>query len=342
MSKLLPPGARILFAASACLTALSWRLTVTHADAPRYDVVIKNGRVVDGTGTASYVADVAIKNGKITAVGRVRPELGGKELDAAGLVVAPGFIDMMGQTATPMLRDPEAAINLLTQGITTINAGEGGSAAPLDDATGRTEGWTTMAEYFQILELNGLPVNVVQTVGHSQVRQIVLGDTDRRPSDQELERMRGLVREGMEAGTIGLSTALIYPPAVYATTEEITSLAEVVAEYGGRYYTHMRNEGDQLLEAIDEAILIGRRAKTPVHIFHLKTAGRQNWPKMDLAIARIKAARAEGHEVTADIYPYINNGLSLESFIHPRHFGLGRGRLMFRLVDPAVRADCRT
>jgi N-acyl-D-amino-acid deacylase len=145
----------------------------------------------------------------------------------------------------------------------------------------------------------------------------------------------------MEAGAIGVSTALIYPPAVYATTEEIAALAEVSGQYGGRYYTHIRNEGDQLLEAIDEAIVIGRKAKTPVHIFHLKTAGRQNWPKMQLAIARIQAARSEGNEVTADIYPYINNGLSLESFIHPRHFAHGRGRLMSQLDDPAVRAEIR-
>ncbi len=336
MSKLPPFGKACLF-----LATLGLMQTAHLAAAPQYDVVIANGRVVDGTGTSAYMADVAIDNGRIAAVGRIDTTAGRKVIDAEGLVVAPGFIDMMGQTATPMLRDPESAINLLTQGITTINAGEGVSAAPLDDSSGRSEGWTTMAEYFQLLELQGLPVNVVQTIGHTQVRQIVLGDTDRRPSDEELERMRGLVREAMEAGAIGVSTALIYPPAVYATTEEIAALAEVAGQYGGRYYTHMRNEGDQLLEAIDEAILIGRKAKTPVHIFHLKTAGRQNWGKMQLAIARIKAARAEGQQVTADIYPYINNGLSLESFIHPRHFAHGRGRLMSQLDDPAIRAGIR-
>lgn len=307
-----------------------------------YDVIIRNGRVVDGTGTASYAADVALDGGKIVAVGRVDAAATAKlDIDAMGLVVAPGFIDMMGQTATPMLRDPQSAINLLTQGITTINAGEGSSAAPLDEKAGQSAGWTTMAEYFQLLELQGLPVNVVQTVGHTQIRRIVLGDTDRRPSDAELDAMRKHVREAMEAGAIGVSTALIYPPAVYASTDEIAALAEVAGEYGGRYYTHMRNEGDQLLEAIDEALLIGRKARTPVHIFHLKTAGRQNWGKMPLAIARIKAARAEGEQVTADVYPYINNGLSLESFIHPRHFANGRGRLLARIDDAAARAEIR-
>jgi N-acyl-D-amino-acid deacylase len=303
--------------------------------------VIKSGRVVDGTGTASYVADVAIAGGKIASIGRIESETAEKTLDATGLVVAPGFIDMMGQTATPILRDPDAALNLLTQGITTINAGEGVSAAPLDAEAGASAGWTSMAEYFQLLELKGLPVNVVQTVGHTQVRQIVLGDTDRRPNDEELERMRGLVREAMEAGAIGVSTALIYPPAIYASTQEISALAAVAGEYGGGYFTHMRNEGDLLLEAIDEALEIGRQAKTPVHIFHLKTAGRQNWAKMQLAIANIKKARAEGQQVTADIYPYINNGLSLEAFIHPRHFAGGRAQLLSRLEDEAFRKEVR-
>ena len=153
--------------------------------------------------------------------------------------------------------------------------------------------------------------------------------------------MRALVREAMEAGAIGVSTALIYPPAVYATTDEIAGLAEVAGEYGGRYYTHMRNEGDRLIEAIDEALEIGRRGKTPVHIFHLKTAGRQNWDKMPLAIARIQAARGAGQEVTADIYPYINNGLGIAAFIHPRHFASGEANLLARLDDAALRAEIR-
>ncbi len=203
-------------------------------------------------------------------------------------------------------------------------------------------GWQTMAEYFQLLELKGLPVNVVQTVGHTQVRRLVMGEDNRRPSDEELEQMKELVREAMEAGAIGVSTALIYPPAVYATTEEIAALASVAGEYGGRYYTHMRNEGDQLLEAIDEALDIGRSGGTPVHIFHLKAAGRQNWGKMQLAIARIKAARADGHQVTADIYPYVNNGLGMDAFIHPRHFANGRAHLISRLDNQQLRDEIRS
>lgn len=306
----------------------------------RFDIVIKGGRVVDGTGSPWYVADIGIRDGKIFRIGRIDSQAE-HTIDATGLIVAPGFIDMMGQTASPMLDDPATASNLLSQGITTINCGEGVSAAPLSDTDAKHTGWRTMAEYFQFLDMRGLPVNAVQTVGHTQVRQLVLGNVDRRPTSDELNRMKELVREGMQAGAIGLSTALIYPPAVFATTEEIASLAEVAGQYGGRYFTHMRNEGDRLLEAIDEAMEIGRSAKTPVHIFHLKAAGRANWGKMELAIARIKAARAAGQQVTADIYPYINNGLGIAALIHPRHFAEGEAKFISQLSDPAVQAAIR-
>ncbi len=319
---------------------LLWVTTPVAGD-DHFDIVIKNGRVVDGTGAPWYVADVAVRDGKIVKIGRIDAGDSPHVLDASGLIVAPGFIDMMGQTATPMIEDPRSAINLLTQGITTINAGEGGSAAPLDPAEGRRQGWTTMAEYFALIELKGLPVNMVQTVGHTQVRRMVLGEVDRRPSDAELASMQDHVREAMEAGAIGVSTALIYPPAVYATTKEIAALSSIAGQYGGRYYTHMRNEGDRLLEAIDEAIEIGRDGNTPVHIFHLKAAGQQNWGKMQLAIAKIKAARASGNEITADIYPYVNNGLGIAAMIHPRHFSDGYARLRNRLDDEALRTEIR-
>ena len=308
--------------------------------AERFDLVIKGGRIVDGTGAAWYVADIGIRDGKIVRIGRVEGNAD-RVIDAAGLVVAPGFIDMMGQTASPMLEAPEAAANLLSQGITTINCGEGVSAAPQSEAASQRTGWRTMGEYFQLLDMRGLPVNCTQTIGHTQIRQLVLGDVDRRPTEDELIRMKELVREGMQAGAIGLSTSLIYPPAVFASTEEIAALAAVAGEYGGRYYTHMRNEGDQLLEAIDEALQIGRLAKTPVHIFHLKAAGRANWGKMELAIARIKAARLAGEQVTADIYPYINNGLGISALIHPRHFAEGEKKLLSQLSLPEVQAAIR-
>lgn len=330
---------------TACVRFIVFTVTIVFArlsaGGANLDIVITGGRVIDGTGSPWFQADIGIDDGRIVDIGRIPPGDAEIVIDATGLIVAPGFIDMMGQTATPMIDDPKSAINLLTQGITTINAGEGASAAPLGEADGQRKGWTTMAEYFTLVESNGLPVNVVQTIGHTQVRRLVLGEVERRPSDDELHRMQELVREAMEAGAIGVSTALIYPPAVYAQTKEIAALVQVAGEYGGRYYTHMRNEGDRLLEAIDEALDIGREGKTPVHIFHLKAAGRQNWGKMQLAIAKIKAARAAGQQVSADIYPYVNNGLGIAALIHPRHFSEGFDRLQNRLQDAKVRAEIR-
>ncbi|MCA9048486.1 MAG: amidohydrolase family protein, partial [Planctomycetaceae bacterium] len=329
-------------AASALVIFVVLAAANAQSPVPRQpDIVIRSGRIIDGSGAPWYRGDVAIADGKIVSIGNLSSISAKTVIDAAGLVVAPGFVDMMGQTASPMIDDPKTAINLLTQGITTINAGEGGSAAPLSDTEGLRQGYTTMAEYFALAELKGLPVNVTQTVGHTQVRRIVLGDVEKRPNKEELQRMQSLVREAMEAGAIGVSTALIYPPAVYADTEEIAALAAVAGKYGGRYYTHMRNEGDRLLEAIDEALEIGRVAGTPVHIFHLKAAGRHNHGKMQSAIARIREARAAGQQVTADIYPYVHNGLGIAALIHPRHFSAGFDQLRERLDNSEVRAEIR-
>ncbi|MBM4186023.1 MAG: D-aminoacylase [Gemmatimonadetes bacterium] len=321
------------------VAALVWSAPV--AAQARYDIVIHGGRVVDGTGAPWFSADLAIQDGKIAAIGRIPSSAGRRALDASGKVVAPGFVDMMGQTAAPFIRDPATAFNLLSQGITTLNAGEGASDAPLSDKEAAERGWRTMREYFAKLEQAGLPMNMVQTIGHTQVREIVIGDVDRQATTAELDRMRAMVREAMEAGAIGLSTSLIYPPAIYASESEITELAKVAGEYGGRYFTHMRNEGDRLLEAIDEALRIGTAAKTPVHIYHLKTAGQGNWGKMDLALARVHAARAAGQQVGVDVYPYVNNGLGIRALIHPRHAAAGQEALLKKLGDPAARAEIR-
>jgi N-acyl-D-aspartate/D-glutamate deacylase len=204
----------------AALVSVTGAVPVLHAQGPpppRYDVVIHGGRIVDGTGAPWYAADLAITNGRIAAIGRIAPAQGRRTIDATGLVVAPGFIDMMGQTAAPFLANPNSALNLLTQGITTINAGEGGSSAPLDGDAATRAGWSTMRQFFAKLDSAGMPMNMVQTVGHTQLRRMVIGDRDRQATPAELERMRAYVREAMEAGAIGLSTSLIYPPAIYGS-----------------------------------------------------------------------------------------------------------------------------
>jgi len=316
--------------------------SVTGAQNVTYDLIIRGGRIVDGTGAPSYRADLAVSKGRIAMIGRPDTVRARRVIDATGLVVAPGFVDMMGQSADMFTRVPgDVAINLLSQGITTINAGEGESSAPQNAERARALGWSTMREYFRRLEAAGTPLNVAQTVGHTSVRQIVIGDSARQASPAELQRMRDLVEEAMQAGAIGVSTSLIYPPAIYASEEEITALTSVAGRYGGRYFTHMRNEGDRLLEAIDEALRIGRNARTPVHIFHLKTAGQANWGKMDLALARIREARAGGQDVAVDIYPYVNNGLGIRALIHPRNAEAGQDALTKRLGDPAMRARIR-
>jgi len=334
-------ASRLLLLAGWLSPVAGSRLPVATAQSESYDVVIHGGRIVDGTGAPWYWGDVAVKDGKIAAIGRIDPARGRRTIDARDKVVVPGFFDMMGQTARPFITDPNTAFNLLSQGITTINAGEGGSDAPLDEKDAAKAGWRTMREFFAKLEQAGMPMNMVQTVGHTQIREIVIGDVDRQATPAELDRMRGMVQEAMEAGAIGLSTSLIYPPAIYGSESEITELAKIAGRYGGRYFTHMRNEGDRLLEAIDEALRIGRAAGTPVHIYHLKTAGQANWGKMEQALAKVKAARAAGQQVGVDVYPYINNGLGIRALLHPRHAAQGQETLMKRLDDPAVKAEMR-
>jgi len=313
-----------------------------RAQAPTFDLIIRGGRIVDGTGAPSYQADLAVRDGRIAAIGRLDPSRARRVIDASGQVVTPGFIDMMGQSGEMFItHGGDAALNLLTQGVTTIQAGEGGSSAPLEGAAAQSRGWRTMREFFRKLEAAGMPLNVAQNVGHTQLRRIVIGDSARQATSAELDRMRAYVDEAMRAGAIGLSTSLIYPPAIFASEAEIAALAAVAGQYGGRYYTHMRNEGDRLIEAIDEALRIGTAASTPVHIYHLKTAGLANWGKMDLAIARIKAARAAGQDVAVDVYPYVNNGLGIRALLHPRNAERGQQALLESLEDPAVRTRMR-
>ncbi len=352
-----PPVARrtlaAALAAAGILVAIACAESGGPSDQPSdpypFDVLLTNARVVDGTGGPSADADVGLRGDRIIAVGDLSDREAARTIDAAGRVVAPGFVDMMGQASLVLITDPPSAESKLRQGITTYLSGEGGSAAPQSEATlrnppvidGDTLRWRRYSEYFGIMERYGIPINVVHDVGLTQVRRVVLGDEDVAPTPEQLDQMKALVREGMEDGAVGVSTSLIYPPAVYASTDELVALSAVAGEYGGVYFTHMRNESHAVLEAIREAIAIGEGAGVPVHIYHLKAAGRRNWPLMDQALALIDSVRAAGMDVTADIYPYIRNGIGLGSFLHPRHYARGADAFLATLGDPDLRAQLR-
>ena len=314
-----------------------------------FDVLISGARVIDGTGNPWFRADVGIRGDVIAEIGSLSDRDATRTIEARDRIVSPGFIDMMGQSSLVLITDPPSAESKLRQGITTYLSGEGGSPAPQSAETqsspliieGDTVRWSTYAEYFAIMERFGIPINVVHDVGLTQVRRVVLGEGDIQPTAAQLEEMKALVRQAMEDGAVGTSTSLIYPPAVYAQTEELIELTRVAGEYGGVYFTHMIIETYAVLEEIREEITIGEGAGVPVHIYHLKAAGQDNWPLMSDALALIDSARAEGMDVTADIYPYIRNGIGLGSFLHPRHYAEGTDVFLATLSDTEVRSRLR-
>ena len=312
-----------------------------------YDIVIVNGHVIDGTGSPWYAADIGIRDGKVAAIGRLAGAQAKQTIDAQGKVVAPGFIDMLGQSELTVLVEPTLPSKIF-QGITTELTGEGGSAAPLNDAIVKadkvdydhfkiTPDWRTYAQYFARVEQQGLGINMAHLVGATQVRRMVLGDDDKQPSAAELDRMKALVREGMEQGAFGVSTSLQYPPAPYAKTEELIALAAEASKYGGIYATHMRSEAATVLDALDEAIRIGREAKLPVEIWHVKAAGKRNWGRMKEIVAKIEQARRDGVDITADTYGYTAWFNSFSAFIPPWAHDGGDEKLIARLKDPATR-----
>ena len=315
------------------------------------DLIIKHGRIVDGSGNPWFIADIGIRNGLITAVGDLAGSGATRIIDATGRVVAPGFIDMMGASSLALLADPATAESKLRQGITTILVGEVESVAPQNERTmrgfiyeedrGIRIDWRTFGEYFLRLEQAGISLNVVHNVSAGQVRRVVLGDEDVAPNSGQMAQMKELVAQAMRDGAVGLSSALIYPPGSYAKTGELIELAREAAHYGGIYMTHLRNESSQLLAAIDEAILISKEAGIPAHIFHLKAAGQANWPLMTQALKKIQDARDQGVDITADIYPYIRNRLVLGSFLPPRHYVRGAEAFLATLSDPKIRKDLR-
>ena len=316
-----------------------------------YDLVIRNGHIIDGTGSPWYAADLAIRGGRIAAIGKLDGAPAKRTLDAHGMVVAPGFIDMLGQSELTILVDPHLPSKIY-QGITTEITGEGGSIAPLNDTIIRADhvsyahyrvspDWHTFGQYFARLRKQGMGINLASYVGATQVRRMMLGDEDRAPSPAELERMKELVRQAMREGAIGLSTSLQYAPAPYAKTEELIALAAEAAKLGGIYASHIRDEGDGIDAALDEAFRIGREAHIPVEIWHLKAAGKSNWGRMPEIVNRIEAARAQGIDVAADTYAYPAAFNSFSAIIPPWAHDGGDKKLIERLKDPAVRARIR-
>ena len=316
-----------------------------------YDIVIRNGRIVDGTGSPWYAGDIAISAGKIAAIGHLESAAAKRTIDAKGMIVAPGFIDMLGQSEVSMLVNPHVPSKIY-QGITTEVTGEGDSIAPLNDAIVKldhvswehykvTPTWRTFGEYFARLRKQGMGINLASYVGATRVRRMMIGEDDRAPTPDEMERMKGLVRQAMHEGAVGLSTALQYSPAPYAKTEELIALAAEAAKWGGTYASHIRDEGDGIDAALDEAFRIGREAKIPVEIWHLKAAGKSNWGRMPAIVARIEAARKSGVDVAADTYAYPAAFNTFSAVIPPWAHDGGDKKLIERLKDPAMRARIR-
>jgi dihydroorotase/N-acyl-D-amino-acid deacylase len=323
----------------------------THSPRSAFDLVITNGHIIDGTGSPWYSGDIGIRGGKIAAIGNLSDAARTRTIDAQGKVVAPGFIDMLGQSELTIQVDPRVRSKIY-QGITTEITGEGNSAGPLNDAIIAADratydhyhlnpDWRTLGEYFAKLEKQGIGINLASYVGATQVRRMVLGDEDKQPTGAQLDQMKELVQQAMQQGAVGVSTALEYAPAPYAKTEELIALASQASEFGGIYATHMRDESNSVLTAIDEALRIGREAHIPVEIWHLKVAGKQNWGRMPEVVAKINAARAQGIDVSANTYAYPAWFNNLSAFIPQWAHDGGDAKLLERLRDPAARARMR-
>jgi N-acyl-D-amino-acid deacylase len=324
---------------------------VACAEAPAYDVIIRGGAVYDGSGGPPNQADVGIRADQIAAIGDLSRSRAPLDIDARGLAVAPGFINMLSWANESLIHDSRSQSDI-RQGVTLEVMGEGESMGPLNPSMKKLYAelqsdvkydisWTTLGEYLAFLEKKGISTNVASFVGATTVRIHELGYADRAPTPEEMDRMRALVRASMEEGALGVGSSLIYAPAFYAKTEELIALAEEAGRYGGMYISHIRSEGNALLEAVDELIRIAREARVPAEIYHLKAAGEQNWPKMDQVIARVEAARAEGLRITADMYTYPAGATGLDAAMPPWVQEGGLREWIRRLKDPAIRARVR-
>jgi len=312
-----------------------------------FDVVIKNGVVYDGTGGEGREVDVALRGDRIAGVGDFKNSPAKLVIDARGLAIAPGFINMLSWSNESLIADGLSQSEI-RQGVTTEIMGEGDSMGPVNDRV-REEmlreqrdihykvEWTTLADYLRYLEKRGVSCNVASFIGATTIRKNVIGYEDKQPTPQQLDQMRALVQKEMEAGALGIGTSLIYPPAFYAKTPELIELCKVAARYKGKYISHMRSEGNQLLEAVDELIRISREANIPAEIYHIKAAGKSNWPKVDALLAKIEAAQKEGVKITADMYTYTAAGTGLDACLPPWTEDGGYPALFKRLRDPATR-----
>ncbi len=337
----------LLSLVSMLLITTSTYTDAESARAPLYDLIIRNGRVVDGSGRASFAADVAIKGDRIARIGNLRSARARRTIDARGLVVAPGFIDMLGQSEMNLLIDPRAMSKVM-MGVTTEITGEGESIAPLNERLiqenadfnrryNLTMDWRTLGQYFRRLERQGMGVNLGTFVGATQVREYVIGFDNRAPTTAELDQMKNLVAAAMRDGALGLSTSLQYVPARFARTDEIVELAKVAQAYGGIYATHQRSEANALDQSLAEVFEIGRRARIPVEIWHLKTAYKKNWGRMPEVLKRISEARSSGLEISADVYPYTAASTSLTACLPPWAQEGGTEPMLTRLRDTATR-----
>jgi N-acyl-D-amino-acid deacylase len=315
--------------------------------AEEFDVIIKGGTVYDGSGSEGQHVDLAIKGDRIVGVGDFRKAKAKSIVDASGLAVAPGFINMLCWSNESLIQDGRSQSEI-RQGVTTEIMGEGESMGPVNDRVHEHMlreqkdikyeiKWNTLAEYLQYLEKRGVSCNVASFLGATTVRENVIGFEDKAPTPPQLDQMRELVRQEMEAGALGIGTSLIYPPAFYAKTDELIELCKVAAKYQGKYISHMRSEGNRLLEGLDELIRISREAGIPAEVYHIKAAGQQNWGKIDNLLSRIEAAQREGLKITADMYTYTAAGTGLDACLPPWTEDGGYPALFKRLRDPATR-----
>lgn len=327
-------------------------LLLSACSSPHYDTIIRNGKIYDGNGGEPMVADIGINADTIAFIGDLKTAKADEEIDAGGMAVAPGFINMLSWANESLIEDGRSQSDI-RQGVTLEVMGEGWSMGPINERMRQREQkslgdikykieWTTLGDYLSFLEKKGISCNVASFVGATTIRDYVIGEDNRDPSPAELDSMKQLVKQAMEEGALGVGSSLIYPPAFFAKTEELIELCKVASQYGGSYISHMRSEGNKFYEAVEELIRIAKEANIHAEIYHLKAAGKDNWIKLDSVIRRIEKARREGLNITANMYTYVAGATGMTAAFPPSLQDGGFGKLRERLMDPAIRAKMKT